>query len=62
MRFIIIAEQYYRDQKIRECGMQWEVAIKKWEKIIKHKDVMLELRIQRTEKELLFIKWENYII
>jgi hypothetical protein len=62
MLFITIVKQYYQDQKILECGMLWEVAIKKWEKIIKHKDVMLEHKIQRTEKELLFIKWVNYII
>jgi hypothetical protein len=40
MRSIIIAKQYYQGLKIQECGTLWEVAIKKWKKIMKLKDAM----------------------
>jgi len=62
MHCIITAEQFYQDQKIQECGMLWEVAIRKWVKIIKHKGVTSELKTQKIEKALPFIKWENCII
>ena len=30
MPFIILVELYYQDPKMQECGMPWEVDIKKW--------------------------------
>ncbi len=60
MRSIIIAKQYCQGLRIRECGTLWEVAIKKCKKIMKLKDVMYELKVQKIEKALLFIKWENF--
>jgi hypothetical protein len=40
MLFITTARLFYQGQKIQECGMQWVVAIKKWTKTMKLKDVM----------------------
>jgi len=43
------------------CGMPWEVATKKLVKQQKHKNVMKELSVPKTDKVLLFIKWQGYI-
>jgi len=40
MPFIITVKPFFPDQKTRECGTLWEVATKKWTKIMKLKDVM----------------------
>lgn len=40
MLSIITVKQFFQDQKIPECGMQWEAAIKKWIKTTRLKDVM----------------------
>ena len=50
MLCIITVKQYYRDQKIQECGMPWVAVTKKWVKIIKLKDAMFEHRILRIER------------
>jgi hypothetical protein len=62
MLFTIIAEQYFLAQKTPECGMQWVVAMKKLVKPLKLKNVIRELNVQKTDKELQFIKWLSYII
>lgn len=62
MLFTIIAEQYFLAQKTLECGMQWVVAMKKLVKPLKLKNVIRELNVQKTDKELQFIKWLSYII
>jgi len=41
--------------------MQWEAATKKLVKQHKHKNVMKELNAPKTDKVLLFIKWQDYI-
>ena len=51
MLSIIIVKQYYQDLKIQECGMQWEVVIKKCKRIIKLRDVILVLKVQKIDKE-----------
>lgn len=38
--FITTAKLSFQDQKIQECGMLWAVAIKKWIKTMRLKDVM----------------------
>jgi hypothetical protein len=62
MLFTIIAEPYFLAQKTLECGMQWVVAMKKLVKLLKLKNVIRELNVQKTDKELQFIKWLSYII
>lgn len=62
MLFTIIAEPYFLAQKTLECGMQWVVAMKKLVKPLKLKNVIRELNVQKTDKELQFIKWLSYII
>jgi hypothetical protein len=59
MPYITIVEQSYLVQKIQECGMRWEAAIKKWEKQMRLSAVIHVLKIVRIEKESLFIKWES---
>lgn len=49
--FIITVKLSYQDQKIQECGTQWEVAIKKCKKIMKLNVVIHVLKVQKIEKE-----------
>jgi hypothetical protein len=49
--FIITVKLFYLGQKTLECGMLWEVVIKKWKKIIKLNDVIHVLKVQRIDKE-----------
>jgi hypothetical protein len=51
MLYIIILGLFYQGQKIQECGMQWDAAIKKWVKEIKHKDAIQEHKIVKIDKE-----------
>jgi hypothetical protein len=60
--YITIVKQFYPDLKIQECGMLWEVATKKWIKITRLKDVLLEPKVAKIDKELQFIKWASFII
>ena len=60
--YITIAKQFYPDLKIQECGMRWEAATKKWIKIMRLKDALLEPKAVKIDKVLQFIKWENFII
>lgn len=62
MPYIIIPEQYSQGQRIQECGMLWAAAIKKWARVIKLKDVIQEHKTAKIERELLSIKWGNFII
>lgn len=57
--FITTVKLFFRDQKIQECGTLWEVVTKKWIKITRLRDVMLGLKVVKTEKVLQFIKWAN---
>jgi hypothetical protein len=59
MLFITLVGLYYLDQKMLECGMQWEAVIKKLGNWQKHKSVMKEQNVLKTDKELLFIRWPN---
>lgn len=61
MPFITTVKLSFQGPKILECGTQWVVVIKKWTKITKHKDVTLEPKAAKIEKELRFTKWENFI-
>lgn len=60
--FIITVKLSFQGQKTQECGMQWGVVIRKWTKIMRLKDVILELKVAKIDKVLLFINWENCTI
>lgn len=62
MLYITLAELFCQDQKMQECGMLWEVAMKKLERQSKPKNVMKELNVRKIDRELQYIKWQNYII
>lgn len=51
MHSIIIVKLYYPDLRIVECGMLWAVAIRKWKKSMRHKDVLSEPKIPKTDRE-----------
>lgn len=59
MLFIILVGLSYLGRKMLECGMQWEAVIKKLENWQKHKSVMKEQNVLKTDKVLLFIRWLN---
>ena len=59
MLFIILVGLCYLGRKMLECGMQWEAVIKKLGNWQKHKSVMKEQNVLKTDKELLFIRWPN---
>lgn len=50
MLFIITVKQFFQGQKIRECGMRWDLVIKKWRKIMRLKDVIQGLKVVKTDK------------
>lgn len=62
MPFIISAEQYSQDQKMQECGMLWEAAMKRFLNLQRRKNVIKEHNHQKTVKELRCIKWGNFTI
>jgi hypothetical protein len=62
MLYTTTAKQFCPDPKIRGCGMRWEAVIKKCRRTTKLRGVMLELKVRKIEKELRFIKWEDYTI
>lgn len=62
MLFIISVELSSLDQRMQECGMQWEAVIRRLGRRLKLKNVMKGQSVQRTDKVLLSTKWLNYII
>lgn len=60
MHSITFREQCSLDRKIRECGMQWAIAMKKWIKRIRVLNAMKEQNMAKIEKELRCTNWENY--
>jgi len=51
MPYITIRGQSYQDLKTQECGMRWDVVIKRWAKETRLKDATLELRTVKIVKE-----------
>ena len=62
MHCITIVELYYQDLRIPECGMLWVAATIGWAKPTKLKDATPEQKTVKIEKELQFIRWEDFII
>ncbi len=58
--FTTTARQSFRDPKIPECGTPWAPAIKKWIKTMNPPNVLLELKIAKTDKESLYTRWANF--
>lgn len=61
MPYIILAGQYFRGQKMPECGMQWGVAIKKLGRQLRPINATRGLSAQKIDKESQYIRWPNYI-
>ena len=55
MPFITLLGQLCQDQRILGCGMLWEVATKRWKKLIKQLNAINEQKIVKIDKELPFI-------
>jgi len=62
MLYTTTAELYCQDQKIQECGMRWDVAIKRWGNQTKLNDAMFVLKTVKIDRVLLFIRWANSIM
>jgi len=51
MHCITIRGQSYQGLKTQECGMRWDVVIKRWEKETRLKDATLGLKTVKIVKE-----------
>ncbi len=58
--FTTTVRQSSPDPKIPGCGTPWALATKKWIKTMNPPNVLLELKIAKTDKESPSTRWANF--